>query len=112
MITFSLHHVGHAVAAIELASEFYVQKLGYQVHTAVIHDTTQTAYVQFLRLPGESAYVELVAPDGPQSKLSTAARKGGGLNHLCYSVEDIEGAVEHLCKSGMMLLSGPTPAVA
>jgi catechol 2,3-dioxygenase-like lactoylglutathione lyase family enzyme len=109
---FVLHHIGHAVPDIPPALEFYTKNLGYEVRTPVIHDLTQTAYVQFLRVPGERVYVELVSPDGAESKLSRAVRKGGGLNHLCYSVEDIELATGQLYQSGMMILSSPTPAVA
>jgi len=109
---FVLHHIGHAVPDIAPVLEFYIRNLGYEVRTPVIHDLTQTAYVQFLRLPGERVYVELVAPDGVESKLARAVRNGGGLNHLCYSVEDIELATEQLHQSGMMILSSPTPAVA
>ena len=37
----------------------------------------QTAYVQFLALAGESMFLELVAPDGPGSKLAHALARGG-----------------------------------
>jgi methylmalonyl-CoA/ethylmalonyl-CoA epimerase len=40
-----------------------------------MHDAAQTAYVQFLRLPGETSFIEFVAPDGPQSKLAAAIKK-------------------------------------
>jgi methylmalonyl-CoA/ethylmalonyl-CoA epimerase len=109
---FSLHHVGYAVPAIELVTPVYVKRFGYEVCTPVIHDPTQTAYVQFLRLPGDRVFLELVAPDSAESKLSRAVRRGGALNHLCYSVEDIEAATARLREEGMAILSAPVPAVA
>jgi len=112
IIGFSLHHVGYAVSIVEPITELYVKRLGYEVCTPVVHDPTQTAYVQFLRLPGDRTFLELVAPDGPDSKLSRAVRKGGGLNHLCYAVDDIEAATDKLRKAGMMILSMPVPSVA
>ncbi len=63
----------------------YVGRYGYALATPVIHDPLQTAFVQFLRLAGDRTYLELAAPDGPESKLTTAAKRGG-LNHLCYTV--------------------------
>lgn len=72
----SLHHVGYAVADIEQAAQSYVRRFGYEVCTPVIHDQTQTAFVQFLRLKSDSVFLELVAPDGPSSKLTRAVRAG------------------------------------
>jgi len=108
----ALHHVGIAVAEIGPATETYVRRFGYTVESPVIHDPAQTAYVQFLRLPGESSFVEFVAPDGPESKLAASIKKGGGLNHLCYSVGDIEAAVTQLRDAGMITLCEPIAAVA
>ena len=110
--TLTLHHVGVAVAQIEAAAEYYVKTFGYSLESPIIHDPRQTAYVQFLRLAGDSAFLELVAPDGPGSKLAAAVKKGGGLNHLCYRSTDIEAAVRDLNAKGMFTLCEPVPAVA
>ncbi len=68
--------------------------------------------MQFLRLPGDSSYLELVAPDGPESKLAAAVKRGGGLNHLCYSVADIERTVRELREKKMTMLCEPVAATA
>ncbi len=107
-----LHHVGYVVAEIQPISHIYVERYGYCVATEIIHDPAQTAFVQFLRLDGDPTYLEFVAPDGPASKLAKAAAKGPGLNHLCYSVDDIEKATAAMYESGMIVLSLPVPAIA
>lgn len=107
-----LHHVGIVVGDVEPATREYVQRFGYEVHSPVIHDAVQTAYVQFLRLPGSSTYVELVAPDGPDSKLAAALKRGGGPNHLCYAVDDIEDACARMRRRSMLVLQSPVPAEA
>jgi methylmalonyl-CoA/ethylmalonyl-CoA epimerase len=107
-----LHHVGYATAEIALAVETYVRRYGYERATEVIHDPQQTALVQFLKLAGETTYLEFVAPDGPKSKLTAVVKRGGGLNHLCYSAGPLEAAIEHLEANGMKLFSDPKPAVA
>jgi methylmalonyl-CoA/ethylmalonyl-CoA epimerase len=109
---FTLHHVGYAVKAIESVSGVYVARFGYTVCTPVIHDPLQTALVQFLSLPGDHVYLEFVSPDGPESRLTNAIRKGGGLNHLCYLADNLEKTADKLAQSGMMLISPPQPAVA
>jgi methylmalonyl-CoA/ethylmalonyl-CoA epimerase len=108
----ALHHVGFAVAAIELTTRSYVTRYGYAIRTPVIHDPLQTAFVQFLALPGDHVYLELVSPDGPESRLSSAVRRGGGLNHLCYVADDLEKVAEWLVQSEMMQISPPQSAVA
>jgi methylmalonyl-CoA/ethylmalonyl-CoA epimerase len=108
----SLHHIGIAVNDIHEATGRYVRMLGYEVQSEIIHDPVQTAYVQFLRLPGDSVYVELVSPDGDKSKLNGAVQRGGGLNHLCYVTTDIKFACRQLRDKGMFLLQPPVPAVA
>ncbi len=108
----TLNHIGVAVAAIPESAEFYVGHLGYTVESPIIHDPRQTAFVQFFRLAGDTAYLELVAPDGPDSKLAAAVRKGGGLNHVCYAVADIEAAMTQLDSIEMTTLCPPVPAVA
>lgn len=100
------------VADVAAAAPGYLARFGYVERTGVIHDPTQTAYVQFLHRPGETVYLELVAPDGPQSKLANALAKGTGLHHVCHSTPDIDAAVAHLRGQQMLLVLKPTPAVA
>jgi methylmalonyl-CoA/ethylmalonyl-CoA epimerase len=107
-----LHHVGYAVREIGPIAETYGERFGYSAETTVIHDPRQTAYVQFLRLAGDQAFLEFVAPDGPESKLTAAAKRGGGLNHLCYTAGPLEETIAALEQSGMKLISEPMPGVA
>lgn len=108
----ALHHVGIVVADIAKATEDYVRRFGFVVESEAVHDPAQTAHVRFLRMPGDSTYVELVAPDGPDSKLSNALRKGGGPNHLCYATPDLDGTIAAMTAAGMRLVAKPISAVA
>jgi len=108
----SLHHVGYVVKTIDPLSDQYVSRYGYEVRTPVIHDAVQTAYVQFLQLPGDQTFLELVAPDGPDSKLANAVRRGGKLHHLCYTAGRLEDLIGHFESNGMVLISQPAPASA
>lgn len=108
----ALHHIGIVVKDIDREAETYVKCLGYKVVSPVIHDPVQTARVCFLKLPNDAVYLELVTPDGPDSKLSRAAGKGGGLNHLCYHTDDIDQACARMRESGMFPLQPPVAASA
>jgi methylmalonyl-CoA/ethylmalonyl-CoA epimerase len=107
-----LHHVGYAVKSIDTIAASYVNRYGYEVATPIIHDPLQTAFVQFLKLPGDRAYLEFVAPDGPDSKLTNAVKRGGGLNHLCYITGPLEDTIGQLEQNGMRLISEPKPGLA
>ncbi len=107
-----LHHVGILVKDIPQATADYASRFAYEVKSEVIHDSVQTAFVQFLKLPGESAYLEFVSPDGPASKLTNSLNRGGGLNHLCYATDDIDSACAELRARGMYLLQPPVAAAA
>ena len=108
----NLHHVGFAVKKIDDARSRYVDLYGYEICSDVIHDPLQTAFVQFLRLPGDSSYLELVAPDGPGSKLTASVAKGGALHHLCYATDDIDKSFAELRAQEMFPLCEPVAAVA
>ena len=112
MLPLRLHHIGQAVPAIEPVADRLIHSFGYAPATPILHDTLQTALIQFLLLPGETAYLELVAPDGPHSKLAAAARRGGGLHHLCYLSGPLEAEVLRLESTGLRLIADPAPAVA
>jgi len=107
-----LHHVGVLVKDIAAAAKDYTERLGYELKSGVIHDPRQTAYVQFLRLPGDRVYLELVSPDRATSKLTNALNKGGGLNHVCYATLDIEQTCSQLRAQRLFQISAPVPAVA
>jgi methylmalonyl-CoA/ethylmalonyl-CoA epimerase len=107
-----LHHVGYATKDILPIAESYIARFGYEPSTGIIHDPMQTALVQFLRLPGDQTYLELVAPDGPKSKLSSTVKRGVHLNHLCYISGPLEESIAHLEENGLKLFSDPKPAVA
>lgn len=50
----------------------YPRRFGYEVSSSVIHDPVRTAFVQFLRLRGDSSYLGLVDADRPEGKLGNA----------------------------------------
>ena len=106
-----LHHIGIVVKQIDEARALY-EFLGYEARTPILHDPVQTAYVQFLRLAEADHYIELVAPDGPESLLAAAASKKIPLNHLCYLTADIDETCRTLEAEQWRLVSEPTLSVA
>ena len=110
-VLFKLRHIGYLVRDLSEASIFR-DRFGYVIEGDIVEDPVQTAYIQMIRQPGSASVIELVVPMGPESKLTRALAKGGGLHHLCYEVDDMSRACDHLRDQGMLALSDPVPAVA
>jgi methylmalonyl-CoA/ethylmalonyl-CoA epimerase len=53
-----------------------------------------------------------VEPTDPSSPAARFLGKGGGLQHLCYEVDDIEAEVAQARSRGLAVLRPPKPAVA
>lgn len=108
----NVHHVGIVVKDIPEVAERYARRYGYLTRSDIMHDPIQTAFVQFLQIPGDPVFIELVSPDREGSKLSNSLAKGGGLNHICYATTNIDEACRQLRSEQMMLLQAPVKAVA
>ena len=111
MIRCPLHHIGIVVPEIEAAIGFY-EGLGFSREGSVVADPVQKVKIQFMRDAAEASRIELLEPSGPDSPVAAALQKGGGLNHLCYQVADIEEAVSSFKKLGSAVISEAVPAPA
>ena len=113
MSAFQLHHNGYLTGDLEKAAALFGRRFGYVRESDLIHDAVQTAQVQFLRLPDGRSWLELVRPDGPDSKLARTLKKhGDGWHHVCYEVADIVAAGGLLRNQGMLCVCEPVLAAA
>jgi methylmalonyl-CoA/ethylmalonyl-CoA epimerase len=94
-----LDHVGIAVTDLGAARAFYERALGLRaVHEEVIPDQG----VHELLFPLGDAFVQLVAPLGPDTPVGRfLAKRGEGIHHVGYAVADVAGALEELRASGV-----------
>jgi len=110
--SFPLHHVGILVSDIKTECARFVKRYGYVIESEVIEDRKQTACVRFIRQAGALFWLELITPNGPDSKLINGLKRGGGLHHLCYEVDDLARVTQNLSEDGMMMISEPVLAEA
>jgi methylmalonyl-CoA/ethylmalonyl-CoA epimerase len=98
-----INHVAIVVPEIEGALNFWRDALGLELHH--VEDVpSQKSSVAFLPL-GESE-VELVKPTSEDSGVAKfLAERGGGMHHLCFEVDDIEGMLAQLKKKGVRLIN-------
>jgi methylmalonyl-CoA/ethylmalonyl-CoA epimerase len=109
---FKFHHVGVVVRELSEAIPIYKSLFGYDLISGPIEDHIQDVSACFLSRGEGDPLMELVAPLGPNSPIHRALKKGGGTHHICYQVQDINGAISHLTERDSLLLSGPVPAIA
>jgi methylmalonyl-CoA/ethylmalonyl-CoA epimerase len=97
-----IYHLGFAVEDIEAASGFYRENFGVEpTEPEVVEE--QGIMATTFRV-GESM-IELVQPIRPDSPVGRfLARRGEGVHHVAYQVEDLEVALWELKKTGVELI--------
>jgi methylmalonyl-CoA/ethylmalonyl-CoA epimerase len=108
----TLHHFGIIVASIDGSAESVCRSMNAEWTHRVSHDPIQKVRVTFLTQANSSALIELVEPASPDSPVQRFLAAGGGLNHLCYEVDDLDAHITAMKQSGSRLLRSPKPAVA
>lgn len=98
-----INHVAVAVADVEAALTFWRDALGIDLHH--VEDVpSQKAMVAFL--PVGDSEVELVKPTAEDTGVAKfLAERGGGMHHLCFEVDDIEGMLADLKAKGVRLIN-------
>ncbi len=98
----AIDHVGVAVEDIEAALPYYTDVL----RLALVHrETVPGQGVHAALLDVGDGHIELVAPTGPQSGVAKFLdRRGAGLHHVAYRVQDIESTLRELSAAGVRLI--------
>ncbi|MFY9831740.1 MAG: methylmalonyl-CoA epimerase [Methylocystis sp.] len=105
-----LNHVAIAVADIEKAAKVYAVTLGAKV-TAPEVVAEHGVKVVFVELPNTK--IELLEPYGENSPIAGFVEKnpGGAIHHVCYEVDDIIKARDHLKAEGARVLGDGSPKI-
>jgi methylmalonyl-CoA/ethylmalonyl-CoA epimerase len=103
-----LNHVAIAVPDLAAASALYLGALGAEVSEPQAlpeHGVT----VVFINLPNTK--IELLEPLGEASPIAAflAKNPSGGMHHICYEVDDIIAARDHLLAAGSRILGESKP---
>lgn len=103
-----IDHIGIAVESIGKAIEFFEQALGMRLDHIGSEEGGRTKVAFF---PVGSSDVELVQSEDPESGLAKfLAKRGEGVHHICFEVDDIENALGRLKEHGAQLID-ETPRV-
>ena len=106
----NLNHVAIAVPDLATATAKYRDQLGAKVSEP--HDEPDHGVrVVFVQLPNTK--IELLYPLGEGSPIQGFLDKNpsGGIHHVCYEVDDILAARDHLLAKGARVLGGGEPKI-
>ncbi len=97
-----IDHLGIAVSSIDEKKNFWTEALGLQLEGT---ETVEAQKVITAFLPVGDSEVELLestSPDGPVAKY--IEKKGEGILHVAFRVENIEEALAELKEKGIALI--------
>jgi methylmalonyl-CoA/ethylmalonyl-CoA epimerase len=97
-----IDHVGVAVDDLEDAIALYSERLGMPL---AHRETVTEQGVEAVLLDVGECHVELLRPLGPDTAVGKFLdRKGPGLHHVAYRVDDIDAALARLKDEGIELI--------
>jgi len=99
-------HIGIAVEALAASLPFFREVLGL---TEVPLDDSDGASI--VGLSAGELLVELLQADDPASPIARfVAKRGPGIHHICFSVDDLDATLERCRRAGITLID-ETPRI-
>src|SRR5215208_2774119 len=98
----AIDHIGVAVSDLDAQLKLYEETLGMPlVHREVV----ESQGVEAVLLDVGESHVELLAPLGDDTPVGKfLAKKGPGLHHVAYRVEDINKVLGELNRDGVRMI--------
>ena len=97
-----LNHIGIAVQSIDEQKSFYEDALGLEFE-GMEDVASQKVRVAFFR--AGDVRIELLEPTEPESTVAKFLEKRGeGLHHLAFAVEDLEARIAELKANGVRMI--------
>jgi methylmalonyl-CoA epimerase len=98
----TIDHVGVAVEDIDAALALYRDALGMPL---VHRETVTSQGVHAALLDVGDGHIELLEPLGPETAVGKfLSRRGSGMHHVAYRVDDIEETLRALAGAGLRLI--------
>jgi len=102
MMLKKIEHIGVAVQNIEKSIPLFRDLLGIPIEKVYASDAIKTKIAFF---PLGDATIELIEAMDPSSPVAKFIQKRGeGIHHICFGVENVEAALRHFEAKGIDLL--------
>ena len=102
MKVLKIDHLGIAVKSIDERKKFWTDVLGLQFEGSETVESQKVTTAFFPVGESEVELLESTAPDGPIAKY--LEKKGEGIQHIAFRVENIEEALDELKEKGVRLI--------
>jgi methylmalonyl-CoA/ethylmalonyl-CoA epimerase len=97
-----IHHLGYAVEDLDAASRLYQERFGALLEEP---ETVADQGVKAVMFRVGESRIELLEPTGPDTPVGRfLAKRGEGLHHVAFQVEDIEATLGELGRDGVELI--------
>src|SRR5262249_23761949 len=94
-----IDHIGVAVRSIASSARLYSESLGLPLGSI---ETVETEGVRIAFLGEGEAHLELLEPiDSSGHVARFLEKRGEGIHHVCFEVEDIRAALAELARAGI-----------
>ena len=97
-----IDHLGVAVKSIDKGKEFWTDILGLAFEGSETVEAQKVTTAFFPVGESEVELLESTAPDGPIARY--IEKKGEGIQHIAFRVENIDEALEELKEKGIQLI--------
>ena len=103
-----IDHVGIAVEDLEAAVALYRRTLGVEPFH---RERVESQGVEEVLFAAGESFIQLLGALGPETPVGRfLAKRGPGVHHVGYRVDDVAGALEDLKAEGLRLIDkGPRP---
>lgn len=98
-----IEHIGIAVRSLKDAGAVYEQLLGTPCYKTEVVESEGVSTAFFLTGENKIELLEATRPDSPIAKF--IEKRGEGIHHIAFDVEDIEAEMARLKAAGFTLLN-------
>ena len=102
MKVLKIDHLGIAVKSIDKGKNFWTDVLGLEFEGSETVEPQKVTTAFFPVGESEVELLESTAPDGPVAKF--LEKKGEGIHHVAFQVENLEAALAELKEKGIKLI--------
>lgn len=97
-----IHHVGYVVPDLDVAIAEIDRTLGVTIQ---IREVMEDQGVEAVMLAAGDAHIELIAPRDPEGAIARFLdRRGQGMHHIAFEVDDAQAALDDLRGRGAELI--------
>ncbi len=98
-----IEHIGIAVKDLQASNELFEKLFGAPAYKeeSVESEGVKTSF--FMNGPNKIELLEATNPDSPIAKF--IEKKGEGIHHIAFDVEDIEAEMKRLANEGFVILN-------